>query len=160
MKKIIIYTDGASRGNPGLGAWGALLIDKESNKYLEIGKSEDNATNNQMELTAAIEALKAIKKPYEAEIYSDSSYVVKGMNEWVHNWVKKNWTKSDKKPVENKKLWEKLLALSKKHNVSFHWVRGHSGNRHNERVDKIANILMDEHKKTGEKAKHEKRGIL
>lgn len=160
MKKIIIYTDGASRGNPGLGSWGALLIDEESGKYLEIGKSEDNATNNQMELTAAIEALKAIKKPHEAEIYSDSSYVVKGMNEWVHNWVKRNWIKSDKKPVENKKLWEKLLALSKKHNVSFHWVRGHSGNRHNERVDKIANILMDEHNKTGKKAKHEKRGIL
>ncbi len=145
-ESIIIYTDGGCRGNPGLGAWGAVL--KTSKHRLEIGLSAENTTNNKMELSAALFALKKVKKSSNIELYTDSNYLVLGMTKWVFNWNRNNWIKSDKKPVENKELWQELLSVSKKHVINFHWVRGHDGDIENERADEIVNILMDEHQKT------------
>lgn len=154
-EKVIIYTDGACRGNPGLGAWAAVLTYK--NIYLEIGESVENSTNNKMELTAIIKALTKITKKSEVVLYTDSSYVVNGITKWITGWIKKGWKKADKSEVLNKELWTELYELTKKHQVDFNWVKGHSGVPLNERVDKIANILMDEHKKTGNPQKHIKR---
>lgn len=145
MSKIIIYTDGACRGNPGLGAWGAVLMDEACKYYLEMAESVDKTTNNKMELLAAVNALKAVKKPSEIMLYTDSMYLVNGMIKWMPNWVLKNWTKSDKKPVENKAFWQELLELSKKHNITFNWVKAHNGDEYNEHVDGLANFAMDKH---------------
>ncbi len=145
MSKIIIYTDGACRGNPGLGAWAAVLMDESDKYYLEIAESVAKTTNNKMELLAAVEALKAIKKPSEIMLYTDSMYLVNGMTKWIQNWVRRNWTKSDKKPVENKEFWQQLLNLSEKHNITFNWVKAHNGDKYNERVDGLANFVMDKH---------------
>ncbi len=145
MSKIIIYTDGACRGNPGLGAWGAVLMDESGKYYLEMAESTPKTTNNKMELLAAIEALKVVKKPSDIMLYTDSMYLVNGMTKWIKNWVNRNWTKSDKKPVENKEFWQELLALTNKHNVVFNWVKAHNGDEYNERVDGLANFAMDNH---------------
>ncbi len=123
MKKIIIYTDGACRGNPGLGSWAAVLMDENGKHYLEIAQSVADTTNNKMELLAAIEAISHVKKSSEIILYSDSMYLVNGMTKWINGWILKGWKKSDKKPVENEYLWQELLRLSKIHDVKFNWVK-------------------------------------
>lgn len=145
MDNIIIYTDGGCRGNPGLGAWAAILISEKHNLRLEIGESENDTTNNKMEMKAVIKALERLKNSHNIKVYSDSAYLVNGMNEWIYSWQKNNWIKSDKKPVENKEYWIKLIELSKKHNIKFIKVKGHSDNKENNIADEIVNILMDEH---------------
>lgn len=146
---IIIYTDGGCRGNPGIGAWGAILLSEKHNLRLEIGESEEHTTNNKMEMLAAIKALERLKHSHNIKLYSDSAYLVNGMNSWIYSWQKNNWIKSDKKPVENKDYWLKLIELSKKHSIEFIKVKGHSSNKENNRADEIVNILMDEHIKNG-----------
>ena len=147
MEKVVIYTDGACSGNPGPGGWGAILMYKDTKKEISGGK--DNTTNNIMELTAVIEGLKLLKFPCKVKLYSDSAYLVNGMNSWIYSWQKNNWIKSDRKPVENKDYWLKLIELSKKHSIEFIKVKGHSSNKENNRADEIVNILMDEHIKNG-----------
>lgn len=149
---IIIYTDGGCRGNPGIGAWGAILLSEKHNLRLEIGESEEHTTNNKMEMQAAIKALERLKHSHNIKLYSDSAYLVNGMNSWIYSWQKNNWIKSDKKPVENKDYWLKLIELSKKHSIEFIKVKGHSSNKENNRTDEIVNILMDEHTKNGSTA--------
>lgn len=131
MKHIRIYTDGACKGNPGPGGWGALLIYGETEK--ELSGSEADTTNNRMELRAAIEALKALKAPCKVDLYTDSSYVRDGMTQWRFGWEKRNWAK-----VANVELWQELIAAAKMHDVTWHWVRGHNGHPENERVDELA----------------------
>ena len=137
MKNVEIYTDGACSGNPGKGGWGAVLI-YESNKK-EICGSEPDTTNNRMELTAVIEALKALKMPCRVKLTTDSKYVCDAINQgWVYNWKRNGWRKADKKPALNVDLWEQLLELLEIHEVTFVWVKGHSGNPYNERCDELA----------------------
>ena len=137
MEKVIIYTDGACSGNPGPGGWGSILMYKENTK--EISGGEKNTTNNVMELTAVIEALKLLKFPCEVEIYSDSAYVVNAFNQgWIYNWLKKGWKTADKKDVKNKELWVELYNLTKIHTVTFIKVKGHSDNEYNNRCDELA----------------------
>lgn len=143
MAVIEIYADGACRGNPGPGGWGALLIQGEREK--ELYGSEKLTTNNRMELTAVIRALEALKKPgTSARIYTDSQYVIKGIEEWIASWKARGWRTADKKPVKNQDLWEQLDALTARHSLEWHWVRGHSGVAGNERVDALANKAIDE----------------
>ena len=142
MKKITIYTDGACRGNPGKGGWGAVLL--YNGKQKELSGGDAMTTNNKMELTAAIEALSALKEPCEVELYSDSKYLTDAVNKgWVYGWQKNNWIKSDKKPALNVDLWEKLLALMKVHHVTYIWVKGHNGTPYNERCDRLATAFAD-----------------
>ena len=149
---IIIYTDGGCRGNPGLGAWAAILISEKHNLRLEIGESEYNTTNNRMEMKAAIKALERLKHSHNIKLYSDSAYLVNGMTKWIYSWQKNNWIKSDKKPVENKEYWLRLIELAKKHDIEFIKVKGHSTNKENNRADEIVNILMDKHIEKGKAA--------
>lgn len=149
---IIIYTDGGCRGNPGLGSWASILISEKHKVRLEIGESVENTTNNKMEMLAAINSLKKLKRTHNVKLYSDSVYLINGINNWIKVWLKNGWKKSDKKPVENKDLWIKLLEISKKHEISFIKVKGHSSVKENERADEIVNILMDRHKETGKTA--------
>ena len=142
MKKIIIYTDGACRGNPGPGGWGALLCFNEHEKV--ISGAERDTTNNRMELIAAIKALQALKKSCKVELYTDSKYLQKGITEWMIEWKKRNWKKSDKKAVKNVDLWQALSHEVSRHDVSWHWVKGHSGQKENDRVDRIANEAIDQ----------------
>ena len=137
MKNVEIYTDGACSGNPGMGGWGAILV--YNGKEKEICGSEAQTTNNRMELTAVIEALKALKEPCGVTLTTDSKYVCDAINqEWVYNWKRNGWRKPDKKPALNVDLWEELLSLLEKHSVTFVWVKGHNGNAYNERCDKLA----------------------
>tara|TARA_B100001057_G_scaffold201848_1_gene202661 strand:+ start:16753 stop:17184 length:432 start_codon:yes stop_codon:yes gene_type:complete len=142
MKTVIIYTDGACRGNPGPGGWGVLL------KYGMISKElyggDVSTTNNKMELTAAIKALKEIKEPSEITLYTDSKYVLQGIEEWIHNWKKRQWKGANKKPVKNIELWKELDELRDKHNIKWKWVKGHSGDPGNEIADMLANKGIDE----------------
>ncbi len=138
---IEIYTDGACRGNPGPGGWGALLIMGASEK--ELNGAEALTTNNRMELTAVIRALEALKRPVQARIYTDSEYVRRGITEWVHNWKRRGWRTADKKPVKNQDLWQRLDELAAGHQLEWHWVKGHSGVPGNERVDQLANEAID-----------------
>lgn len=134
---IIIYTDGACKGNPGPGGWGALL---KYNKFKkEINGFALETTNNIMELTAVIEALSIIKKKSEITIITDSNYVKDGITKWISNWKKKGWKTANKKPVKNKSLWEKLDNLTNNHDITWKWVRGHTGNPGNEKADELAN---------------------
>lgn len=135
MKKITIYTDGSSIGNPGFGGWAAILMYKDSKK--EISGNALSVTNNQMEITAAIKALEALKSKCDVDLYTDSEYVRKGITEWIYNWIKNDW-KSGRKSIKNVDLWKSLYALSNQHNINWHWVKGHSGNKYNEIVDKLA----------------------
>ena len=139
--KIIIYADGACKGNPGLGGWGAWLQAGEVSK--EIYGGEANTTNNRMELTAVIEALRALKRESEVIIYTDSSYVQKGISEWIHGWKRNGWRTSDKKPVKNDDLWRTLDVLATQHRVDWRWVKGHSGHPGNERADQLANLGVE-----------------
>ena len=137
MKKVTIYTDGACSGNPGPGGWGAILMYKE--KKLELSGFEAHTTNNRMELLAPIEALSRLKEPCEVDIYSDSAYLVNGfLQGWLANWVRRGWIKSDKKPVENRDLWETLLKFSQTHRITWHKVKGHADNPLNNRCDELA----------------------
>ena len=137
MEKVIIYTDGACSGNPGPGGWGAILMYKDTKKEISGGKKD--TTNNVMELTAALEALKLLKFPCEVELYSDSAYLVNGFNQgWIYGWQKNNWKNSSKEPVKNKEIWEEIYKMTQKHKVKFIKVKGHSDNKYNNRCDEMA----------------------
>ena len=141
MKDVIIYTDGACRGNPGPGGWGALIKFDIAQK--EIFGGQNNTTNNQMELSAAIEGLSTLKEPCNVELFTDSRYVMDGITQWIQNWKKNNWKTSAKKEVKNKELWQKLDQLMTYHQVKWHWVKGHSGDPGNETADLLANKGID-----------------
>lgn len=137
MKQIIVYTDGACSGNPGPGGWGAILKYGEHQK--EISGSDKHTTNNKMELSAVIEALKMLKEPCSVDLYSDSKYVIDGIVKgWAIGWRARGWKKADKSPAKNPELWSVLLDLLEKHKVTFHWVKGHSENPYNNRCDELA----------------------
>ncbi len=137
MKPVRIYTDGACKGNPGPGGWGAILQYGETQK--ELKGCEANTTNNIMELTAVIRALDALKEPCEVDVTTDSSYVKNGISKWIHNWKCNGWKTAAKKPVKNKDLWQQLDAAVQRHHITWHWVKGHSGHPENERADELAN---------------------
>jgi ribonuclease HI len=134
---IYIYSDGACKGNPGRGGWGALLVTDGHRK--EICGGEANTTNNRMEMTAVIRALESLKRPSAVEVHTDSQYVQKGISEWMAGWKRRNWRTADGKPVKNQDLWLQLDALSQLHRIEWKWVRGHNGHPENERADELAN---------------------
>ena len=136
LPKIEIFTDGACRGNPGPGGWAALL--RTGDKEREISGGEAHTTNNRMELRGAIEALNALKRPCRVELHSDSQYVRDGITKWIHGWQRNGWRTADKKPVKNADLWQELLNAEARHDVKWHWVKGHSGHPENDRVDALA----------------------
>ena len=137
MKTVTLYTDGACSGNPGPGGWGAILSYNGVEKELSGGDA--NTTNNRMELLAVISGLEALKEPCRVELYSDSKYVIDGLSKgWAASWRKNGWRKADKKPALNPDLWEKLLQLTEKHELSYHWVKGHADNPYNNRCDQLA----------------------
>jgi ribonuclease HI len=136
MPKVVIYTDGACSGNPGPGGWGAILESGEHRK--EIKGGEASTTNNRMELTAAIEALQALKQPSEVELYTDSNYLRGGITSWIKKWKLNGWRTSDKKAVANEELWRKLELAAERHRIRWHWVKGHHGHDDNERADELA----------------------
>ena len=138
---VVVYTDGACKGNPGPGGWGALLRWKGHEKELFGG--ERDTTNNRMELTAVIQALSALKSRCEVAVYTDSVYVKNGITKWIHGWKQRGWRTADKKPVKNVELWQRLEALAAQHDVQWHWVRGHDGDPGNERADALANRGVD-----------------
>lgn len=140
---ITIYTDGACRGNPGPGGWGALLIAGDHRK--EVCGGESDTTNNRMELTAAIEALKLLKRPSTVSLYTDSVYVRSGILEWMAGWKRRGWKTAAKKPVKNRDLWQALDEAAARHEIEWHWVRGHAGDPGNERADELANLGLDQH---------------
>jgi len=139
---VEIFTDGACRGNPGPGGWGAILRFGDHEK--EIYGGERDTTNNRMELMGAIAALEALKRPCEVALTTDSTYVQKGISEWLPQWKKRGWKTADKKPVKNQDLWQRLEAALRGHRVSWHWIKGHSGHEENERADQLANRAIDE----------------
>ncbi len=136
-KAVEIFTDGACRGNPGPGGWGAVLRFGDAEK--EIFGGDAATTNNKMELTAVIRALEALKQPSRVRLYTDSQYVQKGIQEWIHSWKRNGWKTADKKDVKNKELWVELDELRKRHDIEWHWVKGHAGHPENERADALAN---------------------
>jgi ribonuclease HI len=141
LSVVEIYTDGACRGNPGPGGWGALLSFGEAEK--ELSGAEAHTTNNRMELTAVIRALEALKRPVEVRVFTDSEYVRRGITEWVASWKVRGWKTADRKPVKNQDLWEQLDRLAALQNIEWRWVKGHSGIPGNERVDRLANEAID-----------------
>jgi len=142
VDRVEIFTDGACRGNPGPGGWGAILRFGDHEK--EIYGGERDTTNNRMELMGAIAALEALKRPCEVALTTDSTYVQKGISEWLPQWKKRGWKTADKKPVKNQDLWQRLEAALRGHRVSWHWIKGHSGHEENERADQLANRAIDE----------------
>ena len=136
LPTVEIFTDGACRGNPGPGGWAALL--RTGDREREVSGGEALTTNNRMELRAAIEALNALKKPCRVELHTDSNYVRDGITKWIHGWQRNGWRTADKKPVKNAELWEQLLEAAGRHDVRWHWVKGHSGHPENDRVDALA----------------------
>ena len=145
MRHVDIYTDGACRGNPGHGGWGAILVFEGREKELSGG--EALTTNNRMELTAAISALSALKEPYDVTLTSDSKYLIDAIEKgWAESWKKRGWVKGDKTPALNSDLWDRLLSLLEIHKVSFVWVRGHVGHPYNERCDRLATTFADSFK--------------
>ena len=140
---IIIYTDGACSGNPGIGGWGVVIVEnKKEDIFLNGGNN--NTTNNKMELTAAIQALKYFKNSQKIKLFTDSKYVKDGIQSWIQNWKKNGWKTSTKKPVKNKELWMELDALITEHNIIWEWVKGHSGNAYNEKADFLARRYIEE----------------
>lgn len=135
-KHVTIYTDGACSGNPGPGGWAALLMFGSQHK--EISGGEAQTTNNRMELMATIMALKQLKEPCEVTLFTDSKYVLQGYTQWLPGWVKKGWKTADKKPVKNVDLWQALADIAARHTIDWQWVKGHSGDTHNDRVDALA----------------------
>lgn len=147
MSEVVeIYTDGACSGNPGPGGWGVLL--RAGDKEKELSGYDPATTNNRMELTAVIEALRALKRPVTARVHTDSQYVQKGISEWIHVWKKRSWQTADRKPVKNADLWQALDDLAQRHRIEWLWVRGHAGHIENERVDALARTAIA---KRGEK---------
>ena len=138
---VIIYTDGACRGNPGPGGWGVVLSYNDNTKELYGGEPE--TTNNRMELMAAIQALEALTRPCSVKLHSDSTYVLKGITEWMSNWKRRGWLTTNKKPVKNEDLWRRLDAAITRHDIEWRWVKGHSGHDGNERADALANLGID-----------------
>jgi ribonuclease HI len=135
---VVVYTDGACKGNPGPGGWGALLMSGAHRRELFGGEPE--TTNNRMELTAAIEALKALKRPCKIRLFTDSNYVKQGIESWIHGWKRNGWRTSDKKPVKNAELWQALDEIAAKHDIEWRWVKGHASDPGNERADELANL--------------------
>jgi ribonuclease HI len=135
-KPVVIYTDGACSGNPGPGGWGAILMWGKTRKEMSGGEAE--TTNNRMELMAAIAALEALKRASHVELYTDSNYVKQGISEWIHGWKRNGWRTADKKPVKNLELWQRLDEARRRHEIRWHWVKGHAGHPENERADELA----------------------
>ena len=144
MSEVVIYTDGACKGNPGPGGWGAWLRSGTHEK--ELWGGEPHTTNNRMELTAVIESLASLNRRCAVAIYTDSEYVRNGITTWIHGWKARGWTTSDRKPVKNADLWQRLDAQAARHAVEWHWVKGHAGDEMNERVDALARAGMAEFK--------------
>ena len=136
-KEVVIYADGACKGNPGIGGWGALL--EYDGRQRELFGGEANTTNNRMELTAVIRALEALTRPCRVSLHTDSQYVQQGITTWIHDWKKRGWKTADRKPVKNEDLWRRLDELRQRHEVEWVWVRGHSGHDGNEHADRLAN---------------------
>ena len=141
MSNVVIYTDGACRGNPGPGGWGLILNYKGIEK--ELYGAEKHTTNNRMELMAVIKALEALKQPCAIELFSDSSYVLKGITDWMPNWKKRGWKTASKAPVKNEDLWRRLDIAIAKHTIEWKWVKGHSGDIGNDKADALANLGID-----------------
>ena len=141
LPRVTIYTDGACRGNPGKGGWGAVLYSADKTK--EIYGGELNTTNNRMELSAALNALKALKKSCDISLFTDSQYLRLGITQWIGKWHQNNWMSSNKKPIKNRDLWQELFELSKMHKIDWQWVKGHSGDIGNELADKLANTGIE-----------------
>lgn len=142
--RVTIYTDGACSGNPGPGGWGAIMRFGEHEREMNGGEAE--TTNNRMELTAAIEALNALKRPCAVDLYTDSTYVRSGISEWMDGWKRKNWRTAANKPVKNADLWQALDTARERHDVTWHWVKGHAGHPDNERADELARGGMEPYK--------------
>ncbi len=138
LPNVLLYTDGACSGNPGPGGWAFVLQHPASKKELERAGAEAQTTNNRMELMAVIEGLSTLKAASLVDLYSDSQYVLNGLKEWIHSWKKRGWRTADKKPVKNQDLWERLDELQRKHQIRFHWIRGHNEHPENERCDRLA----------------------
>ena len=136
--RILLYTDGACSGNPGPGGWAYVLQHPRSGREVERAGAEARTTNNRMELTAVIEGLSSLKKPSRVEIYSDSKYVLDGLDSWLDNWIRRGWKTAAKKPVKNEDLWRRLDELRRDHELTFHWIKGHSEHPENERCDRLA----------------------
>ena len=136
LPEVEIFTDGACKGNPGPGGWGAIL--RSGGKERELSGGEKPSTNNRMELMAAIESLKALKKPCRVQLWTDSNYVSDGITKWIHGWRRNGWKTADKKLVKNAELWQALLDASEPHRIEWHWVKGHAGHPENERADALA----------------------
>lgn len=139
-KRVMIYTDGACSGNPGPGGWGAILIFGDTRKELSGG--EAHTTNNRMEILAAIAALEALKRPCRVDLFTDSQYLRQGVTSWIHNWKARGWRTADKKPVKNEDLWRRIDAARERHEVAWHWVKGHASDPLNNRVDALAVAAM------------------
>jgi ribonuclease HI len=139
--RVEIFCDGACSGNPGVGGWGLIL--RSGDREKELSGADGNTTNNRMEMTAAIVSLESLKRPCDVALTTDSQYLVKGMTEWLSGWVRKGWINSKKEPVLNRDLWERLLALSKIHRITWVWVRGHNGHMENERCDELARRAIE-----------------
>ena len=139
---VQLFSDGACRGNPGPGGWAYILRHPATGTEKEGSGGEKQTTNNQMELTAAIEALTALKRPVDVELHTDSIYVKDGLTKWIHGWKKNGWRTADKKPVKNLELWQALDAAVAQHKIDWHWVKGHNGDEMNERADQLANEGM------------------
>lgn len=136
MKHVEIFTDGACKGNPGPGGWGALL--RMGSHEKELSGSDPDTTNNRMEMTAIVRGLNALIEPCEIDLYSDSKYVLDGMTKWIEGWQRRGWKTASKKPVRNEDLWHELIDAAKRHSITWHWVKGHNGHVENERVDQLA----------------------
>ncbi len=140
MQKVEIFTDGCCKGNPGPGGYGCII--RMNGETRELKGAEKSTTNNIMEMTAAIVALKHLKEPAKVELTTDSQYVMKGITEWIHSWIRKGWQTASRQPVKNKELWQELHRLNQMHKVDWKWVRGHTGHPENERADALANEAM------------------
>ena len=141
MKQVEVFTDGACKGNPGPGGWGALL--RMGSHEKELSGSDPDTTNNRMEMTAVLQALNALIEPCRVLLHTDSRYVIDGMTKWIHGWQKRGWINASKQPVRNADLWHDLIEAAKRHDIEWIWVRGHSGHPENERVDRLASDAAD-----------------